>query len=104
MTRVRRQAASAPEDEGPAVSVCRGRLLASLVRGLMAVVTLAIVALAAQPITHGRPGPLYRLGLLSRYHLELYRDISCCWPQSGDRPRRSVTVPLERSALDGFSS
>ena len=81
MTRFRRQAASAPEDEGPAVSVCRGRLLASLVRGLMAVVTLAIVALAAQPITHGRLGPLCRLGLLSRYHLELYRDISCCWPQ-----------------------
>ncbi len=52
MTRLRRQATSAPEDQGLAVSVRRGRLLANMLRGLMAAVTLAIVVLAAQIITH----------------------------------------------------
>ena len=52
MTRLRRQATSAPEDQGLAVTVRRGRLLANMLRGLMAAVTLAIVVLAAQIITH----------------------------------------------------
>lgn len=52
MTRLRRQATSAPEDQGLAVSMRRGRLLAYMLRGLMAAVTLAIVVLAAQIITH----------------------------------------------------
>lgn len=52
MTRLRRQAASAPEDRGLSVSLRRGRLLANMLRGLMAAVTLAIVVLAAQIISH----------------------------------------------------
>ena len=52
MTRLRRQATSAPEDQGLAVTVRRGRLLANMLRGLMAAVTLAIVVLAAQILAH----------------------------------------------------
>ena len=52
MTRFRRQAASAPEDRGLSASLHRGRLLANMLRSLMATVTLAIVVLAAQIITH----------------------------------------------------
>lgn len=52
MTRLRRQAASAPVDRGLSASLRRGRLLANMLRGLMATLTLTIVVLAAQIISH----------------------------------------------------
>ncbi|MGH9086768.1 MAG: hypothetical protein ACRDYZ_01425 [Acidimicrobiales bacterium] len=52
MTRRRRQAADARENRGLARLVRRGRLLAAVLRGLMALVILAVVVLAAQSLTH----------------------------------------------------
>jgi hypothetical protein len=52
MTTLRRQAMGAPDDQIVAGAVRRGRLVAGALRGLMALVTLAIVVLAAQAISH----------------------------------------------------
>ena len=52
MTIRRRRAMSTPEDHDAGRAVRRGRLLAGALRGLMALVTLAIVVLAAQAISH----------------------------------------------------
>jgi hypothetical protein len=52
MTILRRRAMSIPEDHNAGRAVRRGRLLAGALRGLMAFVTLAIVVLAAQVISH----------------------------------------------------
>jgi hypothetical protein len=52
MTTLRRRAMSNPEDHDADRAVRRGRLLAGVLRGLMALVTLVIVVLAAQVITH----------------------------------------------------
>ena len=52
MTMLRRRAMSNPEDHDTDRAVRRGRLLAGLLRGLMGRVTLVIVVLAAQFITH----------------------------------------------------
>lgn len=49
---LRRRAMSNPGDHDAARAVRRGRLLAGTLRCLMALVTLAIVVLAAQVITH----------------------------------------------------
>lgn len=51
MTTLRRRALSAPQDHDAGRAVRRGRLVAGVLRGLMAVVTLSIVVLAAQAIT-----------------------------------------------------
>jgi hypothetical protein len=48
MTTLRRQAMSSPDDHD--VAVRRGRLVAGGLRGLMAVVTLAVLVLAAQAV------------------------------------------------------
>jgi hypothetical protein len=52
MTTLRRQAMSAPDDLDVARAVRRGRLVAGGLRSLMALVTLAVVVLAAQAISH----------------------------------------------------
>lgn len=52
MTILRRRTMSIPEDHNAGRAVRRGRLLAGALRGLMAFVTLAIVVLAAQVISH----------------------------------------------------
>ncbi len=52
MTTLRRQAMGAPDDQIVAGAVRQGRLVAGALRGLMALVTLAIVVLAAQAISH----------------------------------------------------
>ena len=52
MGSIRRRAMSSPDDEGAARAVRRGQILAGVLRGTMALVTLAIVALAAQAMTH----------------------------------------------------
>jgi hypothetical protein len=43
---------SSPDDEGAARALRRGQILAGALRGTMALVTLAVVVLAAQAITH----------------------------------------------------
>jgi len=50
MTRLRRRAMSTPDDDHALAAVRRGKWLASGVRSLMAVLTLAIVVLGAQAI------------------------------------------------------
>jgi hypothetical protein len=52
MTTLRRQAMSTPDDLDVARAVRRGRLVAGGLRSLMALVTLAVVVLAAQAISH----------------------------------------------------
>ncbi|HVC71133.1 MAG TPA: hypothetical protein VNC61_12835 [Acidimicrobiales bacterium] len=52
MTILRRQAMSAPGDHDAVSAVRRGRPVASALRSLMALVTLAVVVLAAQVISH----------------------------------------------------
>ena len=52
MTTLRRQAMSAPGDHDADRAVRRGRLVAGALRSLMALVTLAVVVLAAQVISH----------------------------------------------------
>ena len=52
MMTLRRQAMGAPDDQIVAGAIRRGRLVAGALRGLMALVTLAIVVLAAQAISH----------------------------------------------------
>ena len=51
MGSIRRRAMSSPDDEGAARAVRRGQILAGVLRGTMALVTLVIVALAAQAMT-----------------------------------------------------
>lgn len=50
MTRLRRRAMSTPDDDNALAAVRRGKWLASGVRSLMAILTLAIVVLGAQAI------------------------------------------------------
>lgn len=52
MTGLRQRAAAGSDDHGVADAVRRGRMLAGALRGLMALLTLAIVVLAAQVISH----------------------------------------------------
>jgi len=52
MGAIRRRSISSPDDEDAARAVRRGQMLAGALRGTMALVTLAIVVLAAQAITH----------------------------------------------------
>ncbi|MGH9169545.1 MAG: hypothetical protein ACRD0Z_01505 [Acidimicrobiales bacterium] len=52
MAGVRRRAISSPGDPGAGRAVRRGRRVANALRGLMAVVSLAIVVLAAVAISH----------------------------------------------------
>jgi hypothetical protein len=52
MTVLRRRTVSAPDDHAAAEAVRRGRALAGALRGTMALVTLAILVLAAQAISH----------------------------------------------------
>lgn len=52
MGSIRRRAMSSPDDEGAGRAVRRGQILAGALRGTMALVTLAIVVLAAHAITH----------------------------------------------------
>jgi len=52
MTALRRKLIANPSDSSTAVALRRGRLLANGIRGLMALMTLAIVILAAFAITH----------------------------------------------------
>lgn len=52
MTRRRQKAVSAPDEAAPAQAVRRGRLVAGGLRGLMAALTVAIVVLSAQAISH----------------------------------------------------
>jgi hypothetical protein len=52
MTALRRQAMGAPGDVAAADAVRRGRALAGILRGKMAVVTLAVLVLAAEAISH----------------------------------------------------
>lgn len=52
MTGLRRRSISAPADAGASRAVRRGRRVATALRGLMAIVTLAIVVLAAMAISH----------------------------------------------------
>lgn len=52
MTVLRRRAVTAPDDRAAAEGVRRGRVLAASLRGTMAFVTLAILVLAAQAISH----------------------------------------------------
>jgi hypothetical protein len=52
MTALRRRAVTAPDDRAAADAVRRGRLLAGTLRATMALVTLAVLVLAAQAITH----------------------------------------------------
>ena len=52
MTALRRRALSAPQDDVAGRAVRRGRLVAGALRGLMALVTLAVVVLAAQAISN----------------------------------------------------
>jgi uncharacterized membrane protein len=52
MTALRRKLIANTRDSSTAVALRRGRLLANGIRGLMALVTLAIVILAAFAVTH----------------------------------------------------
>ena len=52
MTVLRRRAVTAPDDRVAAEAVRRGRVLAGTLRGTMALVTLAVLVLAAQAISH----------------------------------------------------
>jgi len=52
MTVLRRRAVTAPDDRAAAEAVRRGRVLAGTLRGTMALVTLAVLVLAAQAISH----------------------------------------------------
>jgi len=52
MTILRRRAISTPDDLDVGRAVRRGRIVADMLRGLMAVVTLAVVVLAAKVIAH----------------------------------------------------
>jgi len=52
MTALRRKLIANPRDSSTAVALRRGRLLANGIRGLMALMTLAIVILAAFAVTH----------------------------------------------------
>ena len=52
MTALRRKLIANPRDSSTAVGLRRGRLLANGIRGLMALMTLAIVILAAFAVTH----------------------------------------------------
>jgi uncharacterized membrane protein len=52
MTVLRRRAVTAPDDRAAAEAVRRGRVLAGALRGTMALVTLAVLVLAAQAISH----------------------------------------------------
>jgi hypothetical protein len=52
MTALRRRAVTAPDDRAAAEAVRRGRIVAGALRGTMALVTLAVLVLAAQAISH----------------------------------------------------
>ena len=52
MTTLRRRAVIAPDDLATAEAVRRGRILAGALRSTMALVTLAVLVLAAQAISH----------------------------------------------------
>jgi hypothetical protein len=52
MTKLRRRSASSPGDLGAADAVRRGRLLAGALRSVMALMTLGVLVLAAQAISH----------------------------------------------------
>jgi len=52
MTALRRKLIANPRDSSTAVALRRGRLLANGIRGLLALMTLAIVILAAFAVTH----------------------------------------------------
>ena len=52
MTALRRKAISSPGDDSTGAALRRGRLLANVIRGLMALMTLAIVVLAAIAVAH----------------------------------------------------
>lgn len=52
MTRLRLQAALAPADRAVATAVRRGGVLAGALRGVMALLTLSVVVLAAQALAH----------------------------------------------------
>ena len=52
MTALRRKLIANPRDSSTAVALRRGRLLADCIRGLMALMTLAIVILGAFAVTH----------------------------------------------------
>ena len=52
MTALRRKLIANPRDSSTAVALRRGRLLANGIRGMMALMTLAIVILAAFAVTH----------------------------------------------------
>jgi hypothetical protein len=61
MTTLRRRAMSNPEDHDADRAVRRDRRHAGVLRGLMALVTLVIVVLAAQVITHGAENEALRM-------------------------------------------
>lgn len=52
MTRLRRRAITVPLQKGAGVAIRRGRVVAGVLRSAMAILTLAIVVLAAIAITH----------------------------------------------------